>query len=262
MVSWSGHVLPVLVTIAIWFVATGLVAWIDHRDRETFPRSLALAGAAGIAGLVVIFVSMRVASIPAVYAAFGGALMVWSWLEVAFLTGAVAGSRREPLDPLARGWRRFSQAVAAMIHHELALALTALMLISLSWTAPNQVAAMTFALLWAMRLSTKLNIYRGVPNMSAEMLPPQLAYLKSYFGPRRMSGWLAGSILAAIAIAAWLAEAAMSAAPGSAGAVGASLLFALAALGALEHLFLALPVRDGALWGWALPSRTIIRGEG
>ena len=29
---------------------------------------------------------------------------------------------------------------------------------------------------------------------------------------------------------------------------------ALAALGAIEHLFLALPFRDGALWGWALPN--------
>ena len=36
--------------------------------------------------------------------------------------------------------------------------------------------------------------------------------------------------------------------------IGASLLAALAALGALEHVFLLLPVRDGALWGWALPS--------
>ena len=39
-------------------------------------------------------------------------------------------------------------------------------------------------------------------------------------------------------------------------ALSASLLFALGALGAVEHIFFALPFRDGALWGWALPSRT------
>ena len=44
-------------------------------------------------------------------------------------------------------------------------------------------------------------------------------------------------------------------AKGSAEAVRASLLFAMAALGVLEHVFLALPFRDGALWGWALPTR-------
>jgi hypothetical protein len=37
--------------------------------------------------------------------------------------------------------------------------------------------------------------------------------------------------------------------------VGASLLTTLALLGVLEHLFLALPFRDGMLWGWAYPQR-------
>ena len=27
MVSWSGHIVPFIVTVAIWFVATGLIAW-------------------------------------------------------------------------------------------------------------------------------------------------------------------------------------------------------------------------------------------
>jgi hypothetical protein len=48
---------------------------------------------------------------------------------------------------------------------------------------------------------------------------------------------------------------ALAAPAGSAAAVSASLIFALAALGAIEHLFFALPFRDGALWGWALPAR-------
>ena len=61
------------------------------------------------------------------------------------------------------------------------------------------------------------------------------------------------STIVAIALAAWLGSAAYHAAPGSPDAIAASLLFALAALGALEHLFLALPFRDGMLWGWALP---------
>ena len=42
---------------------------------------------------------------------------------------------------------------------------------------------------------------------------------------------------------------------GSAEMVGASLLTTLSLLGVLEHLFLALPFRDGMLWGWAFPQR-------
>lgn len=253
MVSWSGHILPVLATIAIWFVATGLVAWLDNRGEHTFPRSLAWGGAAGLLGLVIVFLSMGSASVWSAYAAFGGAIMVWSWHEIGFLTGAVSGPRREPCDPGVDGWERFRLATSTLIHHEITLAVTAVLLISLTWNAPNQIAAMTFALLYTMRLSTKLNIFHGVPNPATDILPPHLAYLKSYYGPPRFSWPLLACIAAAAALSAWLGSIATASPAGSAEAVGASLLFAFAALGTLEHLFLALPFRDGALWGWALP---------
>ena len=254
MVSWSGHVLPVIATIAMWFFATGLIAWLDNRERATFPRSLAIAGAAGVTGLGIVFLSMQSATIGGVYASFAGAILIWAWHEIGFLTGAVAGPRREGCPPDASWWERFSHASAALAWHEIALALTAVLLVSLTWTAPNQIAAMVFALLLIMRLSTKLNIFAGVPNMSTEILPPHLSYLKTYFGPRRFTPLLALSIAASTGLAAWLGSLALSSPTGSAEAAGASLLFALAALGALEHIFLALPFRDGALWQWALPA--------
>ncbi|WP_271078486.1 putative photosynthetic complex assembly protein PuhE [Aurantiacibacter sp. MUD61] len=253
MVSWSGHILPVLATIAIWFIATGLVAWIDNRERSTFPRSLMLGGAAGIIGLCIVFLTMNSVSVWAAYAAFGAAILVWSWLEIGFLTGAVSGSRKEPCAEGISAWERFCQAASTLSHHEIALTLTAVMLISLTWNAPNQLAAMTFALLYVMRLSTKLNIFHGVPNSATDILPPHLAYLKSYYGPQRLGWPLVVSIMAAAALSIWLGSVAINSPAGSAEAVGASLLFAFAALGTVEHIFLALPFRDGMLWGWALP---------
>lgn len=256
MVSWSGHILPVILTVALWFFATGIVAWLDNRERDTFPRSLALGGIVGIAGLGAIVGTMGTVSHLAVYTSFVGAILVWSWHEIAFLTGAVAGPRRLPCPPGASGWQRFSQAAATLAHHELALVVTALLLVSLTWNAPNQLAAMTFVLLYVMRLSTKLNIFIGVPNTATDILPPHLGYLKSYYGPNRMGLPLLASALAATALAGWLGSVAYAAVPGSAEMVGGSLLFALAALGALEHWFLILPFRDGILWGWALPRTT------
>ncbi|MFN4136087.1 MAG: putative photosynthetic complex assembly protein PuhE [Novosphingobium sp.] len=255
MVSWTGHILPVAATIAVWFLATGLIAWADNRERRTFPFSLILAGIAGVGGLVVVGWSMHQPTLTGVYASFAGAILIWSWHEISFLTGAVTGPRREACPPDAHGLERFVHAVSAVAWHELALALSALGLISLSWDAPNQIGAMTFTLLLAMRLSTKLVIFFGVPNLSTEIFPPHMAYLKTYFGPRRMGAELVLAIAATCALAIWLGLTALDAPDGSASAAGASLLFALAALGALEHLFLALPIRDGALWGWALPSR-------
>lgn len=247
--------MPFIVTVIIWFIATGLIAWADNRERATFRRSLIIGGVGGLIGLIVILIASWSVSQMAVYAAFGGALLVWAWHEIGFLTGAAAGPRREAADPGVRGIERFTQASATVIHHEIALALTALMLISLSWNAPNQIGATVFVLMFGLRLSSKINLFVGVPNTSTEMLPVHLGYLKSYFGRNRMTVLLAASILAILGLAGWFASLAMSAPAGSAEMVGASLLTALCLLGALEHVFLALPFRDGMLWGWAFSPR-------
>lgn len=256
MVSWSGHIVPFIVTLAIWFLATGLVAWVDNCARGTFRRSVAIGGVAGIAGFVAILLASSSVSVASVYIAFIGAVMVWGWHEVGFLTGAAAGPRREAQGAGVKGIERFTQASATVMHHEIALALTALMLISLSWNAPNQIGAMVFVLMFGLRLSSKINLFVGVPNTTTEMMPDHLGYLKSYFGPNRMTVLLAASILGITALAAWFASLAMAAPAGSPEMVGASLLTALCLLGTLEHLFLALPFRDGMLWGWAFKRAT------
>lgn len=257
MVSWEGHIVPFIVTVMVWFIATGLVAWADNRPRATFSRSQMVGSISGIAGLVVILIASLSAEVWAVYIGFIGALMVWGWHEISFLTGAAAGPRRGPADPALTGLARFRQAAATVMHHEVALALTALLLISLSWDVPNQIGATVFVLMFAMRLTSKINLFVGVPNSSVEMLPDHLAYLKTYFGPNRMTLLLAISMIGIAAVATWFATLALAAPAGSAEMVGASLLFTLSLLGVIEHLFLSLPFRDGMLWGWALPSHKL-----
>jgi putative photosynthetic complex assembly protein 2 len=257
VVSWSGHIVPFIVTVAIWFIATGLIAWADNRERATFSTSLMVGSIAGITGLLVILVASLSTSVWAVYLAFIGALMVWGWHELSFLTGASAGPRRGPSDPSLTGIARFRQAAATVMHHEVALAVTALLLISLSWNVPNQIGATVFVLMFLMRLISKINLFVGVPNSTSEMLPDQLAYLKTYFGRNRMTALLIASIGVIAAVTVWFAGLALAAPVGSSAMVGASLLTTLALLGALEHLFLALPFRDGMLWGWAMPKRKI-----
>eukprot|EP01036_Dinobryon_divergens_P038182 gene38182-50073_t len=65
--------------------------------------------------------SMREVSVFNAYLAFGSVIVMWGWHELAFLTGSVTGPRRVPLDADARGWVRLRQAVAVILHHELAL---------------------------------------------------------------------------------------------------------------------------------------------
>ena len=139
-----------------------------------------------------------------------------------------------------------------MIHHEISIAINALVLFALCWGQTNQSAPLTFLLLFVLRLSAKFNLYLGVPNLSDEVFPEHLAYLKSYFRVRWMNplfpgrgctGWVA------ITIWSWLAA---EASPANSGAAAtATLLAGLAALGVVEHLFLVLPMRDAKMWTWA-----------
>lgn len=256
MVSLADHLLPIAAVVLTWFVSTGIVAMAAHR---TSPRHALVGGAAaGLVGLILLLSSMGETTGAAAYLGFIGALFVWGWLELAFLTGAMA-NRAQPLAPGVNGWRRFVAASRALLVHELALVIAGSLIASISMVGGNMTGAAVFGLLFVMRLSTKINIFLGVPNLNADLLPPQLAYLKSYFGRPRVTAFLPISLLAAAGLTFWLGRAAM-AAPSGGEAVSASLLFALAALGLLEHLFLALPMRETALWRWALPG--ILKTEG
>lgn len=254
MVGESGLLLPFVVVAALWFVSTGLVATLNHRFRQSFGRALVIAGGCALCGLALVVLSSTSQAVWAVYASFLGGLLIWSWHEISFLTGAVAGVHRQACPPQTRGWERFSLATMALIHHEVALAMTAGLLLSLAAFTHNATGALTFALLLIFRLSSKLNIYRGVPNMSDELLPRHLDYLKSYFGPRHLHPALLLSTAAILGLGAWFAHSAFVA-PDPAGTTQGALLSGLCLLAALEHVFLAIPFRDSALWQWALEGR-------
>lgn len=247
--SFTAHGLPLLAVAALWFGSTALVLWLDSRAPSSFGRSLTWSGIIAIGGALLLAVTVDDPGIGAAYLSFAGALAIWGWHELSFLTGVVAGPNRAPCPPSLAGWARFRAAAATLIHHEIALALTAVLLLALSWGRANQTGAIAFALLFVLRLSTKLNIFFGVPAFVDELLPPHLGYLRSYFTKAPMTLFFPLSLLGAIAGATWFALTALAADGGV--AVGATLLFTLAALGVIEHLFLVVPVREAALWRWA-----------
>jgi putative photosynthetic complex assembly protein 2 len=251
MVSATAHGLPLLYVVMLWFFSTALVVALDHRARGRI--ALALTGGAACAAVAVIAILAPSKDAFAAYASFTAAFVIWGWHELSFLTGAVTGPRREPLPEGASGWTRFRLSAATVIHHELALATTLIVLLTVSIGHPNVAGTAAFALLFAMRLSTKLNIFAGVPNFSSEILPPQLAYLQSYFR-NRPSGWvMLLSLAATIGLTIWLGMSALAA--GGDAAVTWSLLTGLAVLGVIEHLFLVMPIGDTALWRWAIPAQ-------
>jgi len=246
---------PLIVAAVLWWISTGAILWLVRRDASSFGASLALGGVVTAAAVGGLWLSADDASANGAYVAFACALAVWGWHEMSFLMGKLTGPRRTPCPAGARGWRRFAVSTETVIHHEIALALTVLLFVALTWGQPNQTGTLTFLLLFGMRLSTKLNIFLGVPNPPAELLPRGLSYLGSYFRRARFNALFPISLAASIVVTILLAEAALTTTGGT--RTGYILMLSLAVLGLLEHGFLMLPranrrAPESALWAWAL----------
>ena len=246
---------PLLFALLMWFIGTAAVVWLDSRPRATFRASLMLAGLVAVGAIGLVWAHAGDASASGAYIGFGAAIVVWGWHEMSFLMGEVAGPNRAECPPGAVGWARFKAATATVIHHELAIAATAILLFAITWGETNQAAPLTFLLLFVLRLSAKFNLYLGVPNLSDEVFPEHLAYLKSYFRKRRMNALFPVSIAFGSSLAIWAWLTAEAAPAGSGAAASATLLAALAVLGVVEHLFLVLPLRDAKMFQWAIDNK-------
>lgn len=248
------YALPALFAVLVWWFSTGLVLYWVGKPRQTYPATFAAATLVLVLALIGVSQSSTDTSLTGAYVAFISALAIWGWHEVSFLTGMITGPRVTPLEKDARGTRRFLAASATLIHHELAIALTIPVIVLLVGDGPNRIALLSFLVLWLARLSTKLNVFLGVPNLTEQFLPDHLDYLKSYFRRRSMNALFPLTVTVTTIATVKIAENAM-AAPHAAGAAGLSLVATLAALAVLEHWFLVVPLPSAKLWDWGMRSR-------
>lgn len=250
-----GVALPVLFAIFVWWFATGIVLLLDGLPRTTFRWSHLISTLLALGAFVGLAHTAEQTTAAGAFCAFTSALLVWGWHELSFLTGWVTGPRQRAADPGVRGWPRFVQAVAAILWHELAILASGLLIALITWDAANPVGLATFAVLWVMRISAKLNVFLGVRNLSIEFLPPHLAYLASFFRKRAMNLLFPFSITASTVVAAWLVWQALDAPRGGAYATGQLLVATLLVLAILEHWLMVLPLQATALWRWAMRHR-------
>lgn len=239
----------IIIAVSAWWISTGLVIMVV---RGFGGRSVALMISSIVAlfGLALLWEARHETTQLAIYKGFFGALALWAWHEVSFLTGLIVGPRRVGIAPEVEGAERFYKAFLAVRDHELALFGTGLLLVIVFAGYANPAGWLTYMLLWAMRLSTKLNVFLGAPNAVSEILPKHLSYLTSYFRTDRTHSIFIISVALATMLMTIFAFNAAHAIGGQ--AVLWTLLATFAALALLEHLFLVLPVRDAALWWWAV----------
>lgn len=244
----------VLYTVFLWWFSTGAILWLVRAPRSTYRWSLLGASVLAVLAVVAMVVTRNETTPVAAYAAFTAALVLWGWHELSFLTGLLTGASSAVCPPGATGWVRFRAAAATLMHHELALAVTALAIAALTLASANPIGGWTFLVLFAARLSSKLNLFLGAPNFSVEFFPKHLAYLTTYLRKGPVSPLYPVSLAALAIAAAGAAAVALAADASPVAATGYALVFALLALAALEHVFMALPFRDTALWRWAMPA--------
>ena len=234
-----------------WWFSTGVLLYIDHLPRRTFKVSFAIATGLALLALWGLVASSQSTSNVAAYIAFVCAVVIWAWHELTFLMGFVTGPRKSPCPPDASEWHRLRLAVEIVIHHELALAATVVLMKGLTWEAPNEVGTTTFLVLWVMRLSAKFNLFLGVHNLTTEFIPDHLSYMLTYFRQARLNPLMPISVAAGTAGVVWLTGHALALPTEPFIATATGLLATTLALAVLEHLFLVLPVPDAWLWRWA-----------
>jgi putative photosynthetic complex assembly protein 2 len=206
-----------------------------------------------LAALYVLRVSCLDASVNGAYTAFSCAILVWGWLEMSFLMGFITGPRKHACLERCPGWRHFVHATQAIIYNEIATLIAAAAILAATWGAPNRLALWTFLVLWAMRLSAKLNLFLGVPNVGDKFLPAHLQYLKGFFRKRSMNFLFPVSVSASTIVTVMLAQR-YAAAEDAFQGTSFALLTSLLALAVLEHWFMVLPLPSERLWNWALKS--------
>lgn len=249
------YLLPVLFALFVWWFSTGVILYLDGLPPRTYRVSLMGTTVIAVFALGGLATCSAQTTVVAAYCTFTCAVLVWGWLEMSYLMGIVTGPRKIACPENVHGYQRFKLALNTSLHHELAVIAAGAIVAALTWQQPNQVGLWTFLVLWLMRWSAKLNLFLGVPNLHEEFLPENLRYLASYVPRKSMNLLFPLSVTISTVMAGALITKLLSPEASAMQSAGLVLVTTLLVLAILEHWFLVLPLRDGALWNWALRSR-------
>ena len=246
-----------LLAIFTWWFFTGAILLVvrtsDSGKEVAHGRSVFLSipiAALGVAGLVISTAELNTVN---VYISFISALLVWGWIELAFLAGIITGPERTICPNDIKGWDRFYRAYSTLMHHELLLAGSMLVIVIICTNGANTFGMWTYLILFVARISAKLNLFFGVPQINTEFVPKPLEHLKSYFTQGRITiAFPIGVTFLSFATACFAERWTVS--ETSAQAIGFALLTSMAALATIEHWLMVVPLPDAKLWRWMLPT--------
>lgn len=248
------YLLPPVYAAFVWWFSTGAVLLLVGRSGPSeLPRIVSAAGLLG-ASLFGLALTANDTGIAAAYTAFTCTILLWGAQEIAFLAGWLTGPRPEPCPAGVKGPKRLGLALQAILYHEVALLACGAAVVALTWSGTNQVGLWTFATLWVLRQSAKVNLFLGVPVTNDELMPEAVAFLKSYFARKPVGFFFPISVTSATAVLVIMIQRIVEVAVTPFEVASLTLVSTLFALGVLEHWFMLLPLPAITLWGWGVRS--------
>lgn len=186
------------------------------------------------------------------YLLFVLAVVVWGVLEYSYFSGWITGPDKIVCPANGSLWVRFKAGVRTSLYHELTVIVTgiALLIGDLINGAPG-VGTGSYLILWIMRWSAKLNLFLGVRNFNADLLPHPMRYLDSYVRRAPMNPLFPVSMSIALTALIVLIEQSLLHHADSFLRPGLILMATLLFLAIIEHLLLMVPLSDRILWSWA-----------
>jgi putative photosynthetic complex assembly protein 2 len=250
----ASYTVPPIYAAFVWWFSTGAVLLLVGRSGRLESLRLVCATAFLVISMMGLALTANDNSIGAAYVAFTSTILLWGAQEIAFLAGWLTGPRPQPCPAGVKGWKRLGPALRAILYHELALLACGAAIVALTWNATNQVGLRTFAALWALRQSAKINLFLGVPVTNDELMPDAVQFLKTYFIRKPVGAFFPISVTSAIAILVIMIQRIVEVAATPFEVVSLTLVSTLFALGVVEHWFMLLPLPAVTLWGWGMRS--------
>ncbi|MCF2871570.1 DUF3623 domain-containing protein [Octadecabacter sp. G9-8] len=260
MIVWGAS----LVALFTWWFATGLILLViraaDRTGGNAYNRAVFLSVPVLALGVAGVILSISNTGMTGLYQGFFGALAIWGWIELSFLSGVITGPERAVASRNAPRTDRFWKAWDALAYHEIMLLVGMAFIVIVTTGSDNTIAMWTYAILFFARISAKLNLFFGVPRINFEFLPLPLQHLKTHMTKGPITAFFPLSVTVLSFATACFAQLLITA-DTQVEATGFALLTSLCALALLEHWFMVIPLPDAKLWRWMLPAQKRITAK-
>ena len=250
----ASYTVPPVYAAFVWWFSTGAVLLLVGRSGRFDIARVFCATGFLVASLFGLASTANDATVGGAYTAFTCTILLWGAQEIAFLAGWLTGPRPQPCPEGAKSWIRLGFALRAILYHELALLACGTAVVALTWSGSNPVGLWTFAALWVLRQSAKINLFLGVPVTNDELMPDAVQFLKTYFTRKPVGAFFPISVTLATAVLVIMIQRIVEVAVTPFDVVSLTLVSTLFALGVVEHWFMLLPLPAITLWGWGMRS--------